>query len=98
MGGRCGDMCQGRAGAGGKADEVVGDLGDEGVVLEVACGGEDHVAGGEASGVVIEDDLLVETGDGLDGPQDGTAEGVAFPKVLGEGLVDEVVGIVLVHF
>jgi hypothetical protein len=77
---------------------VVGDLGDEGVVVEMAGGGEDHVARRETAGVVVEDDLLVEAGDSLGGAQDGAAEGVAFPEVLGEGFVDEVVGVVLVHF
>ncbi len=53
--------------------------------------------GGEAAGVKVEDDLLVEAGDGLGGAEDGTAEGVALPEVLGEGFVNEVVGVVLVH-
>ncbi len=82
---------------GGEAAEVLGDLGDEAVVVEVAGGGEDHVARGEAAGVEVEDDLLGEAGDGLDGAEDGAAERVALPEVLGEGLVDEVVGVVLVH-
>ena len=93
---RCGAR-RGVIAAGGERGEVLGDLGDEGVVVEVAGGGEDHVARGEAAGVVVEDDLLVEAGDGLDGAEDGAAEGVALPEVLGEGLVDEVVGVVLVH-
>ena len=82
---------------GRRGREVFGDLGDEGVVVEVAGGGEDHVARGEAAGVVVEDGGLVEAGDGLDGAEDGAAEGVALPEVLGEELVDEVVGVVLVH-
>ena len=97
MGGRGGDMDERGVAAGGEAAEVLGDLGDEGVVMEVAGGGEDHVARGKAAGVVVEDDVLVEAGDGLDRAQDGAAEGVALPEVLGEGFVDEIVGIVLVH-
>ncbi len=66
-------------------------------MVEVAGGGEDHVFRGEAAAVVVEDGLLREAGDGLDGAEDGPAEGVILPEVLGEGLVDEVVGVVLVH-
>ena len=84
MRGRGGDVGERGVAAGGEAAEVFGDLGDEGVVVEVAGGGEDHVARGEAAGVVVEDDLLVEAGDGLDGAEDGAAEGVALPEVLGE--------------
>ena len=85
------------AGAGGERGEGCCDLGDEGVVVEVAGGGEDHVGGGEAAGVLVEDDVLVEAGDGFGGAEDGAAEGVALPEVLGEELVDEVVGVVFVH-
>ncbi len=85
-------------GTGGERAEGGGDLGDEVVVLDVAGGGEDHVGRGEAAGVLGEDDLLVEAGDGFGGAEDGAAEGVALPEVLGEELVDEVVGVVFVHF
>ena len=98
MGGRGGSSGDGAVGCEAASEpKLVGDLGDEGVVVEVAGGGEDHVARGEAAGVVVEDDLLGEAGDGLGGAEDGAAEGVALPEVLGEGLVDEVVGVVLVH-
>src|ERR1017187_6617300 len=60
-------------------------------------GGEDHVARGEAAGVKVENDLLVEAGDGLHRSEDRAAKRMALPEVLGEGLVDEVVGVVLVH-
>ncbi len=82
---------------GGQGVEVVGYLLDEGVVVEVAGGGEDHVAGGEAVGVEAEEGGLVEARDGLGGAEDGAAEGVVLPEVLGEELVDEVVGVVFVH-
>ena len=97
VGGGRGVSGEGGAGGGGERAEVLGDLRDEGVVVEVPGGGEDHVARGEAAGVEVEDDLLGEAGDGLGGAEDGAAEGVALPEVLGEGLVDEVVGVVLVH-
>jgi hypothetical protein len=84
-------------GGGGEGAELLGDLLDEVVVVQIAGGGEDHVAGREAAGVEVEDGLLVEAGDGLDRAEDGAAEGVVLPEVLGEELVDEVVGIVLVH-
>ena len=78
----------GRGGGGVEAAEVMGYLVDEGVVIEVSGGGEDHVAGGEAAAVEVEDGGLVEAGDGADGAEDGAAEGVVFPEVLGEELVD----------
>ncbi len=85
------------AGGGGERGEGGGYLLDEVVVVEIAGGGEDHVGGGEAAGVFVEDDLLGEAGDGFGGAEDGAAEGVVGPEVLGEELVDEVVGIVFVH-
>ncbi len=70
-----------------------GYLVDEGFVVEVSGGGEDHVGGGEARVVEVEDGGLIEAGDGLDGAEDGAAEGVLLPEVLGEELVNEVVGV-----
>jgi len=84
------------AGAGRKRVEGMLNLGDEGVMVDVAGGGEDHVWWGEAAGILVEDDLLGEAADGLCGAEDGAAEGVALPEILGEELVDEVVGVVFV--
>ena len=72
------------------------DLGDESVVVEVAGCGEDHVAGCEAAGIVVEDDLLGEAGDGLGGTEDRAAEWVTLPEVMGKGFVDEIVGVILI--
>ena len=66
------------------------------VVLEIAGGGEDHVAAAETAGVVVEELLLIEAADGLGGSQDRLAEGMIFPEILREELVDEDVGIVFV--
>src|ERR1017187_4374019 len=97
MGGRGGEMDEGGVAACREAAEAFGDLGDEGVVMEVAGGGKDHVARGKAVGVIVEDGGPGEGGDSLDRAQDGAAEGVTLPEVLGKGFVDEIVGIILVH-
>src|SRR5947208_15377817 len=73
------------------------DLGDERVVVQMACRGKNHVARREAAGVVVEYDLLVEAGNRLLGPEDRSAQGVPLPEVLREGLVNEVIGFVLIH-
>ena len=52
---------------------------------------------GEAAAVMVEDRLLREAADRFDGAEDGAAEGVIFPEVLGEGLVYKIVGVVLIH-
>ena len=70
---------------------------DEGVVLEVAGGGEDHVACREALPIEADEGVLFEAADGFVGAEDGLAEGVVLPEILGKDLVDEVVGVVLVH-
>ena len=65
-------------------------------MLEIAGGGEDHVAAAETAGVIVEELLLVEAADGLRGAQDRLAERMVLPEILGEELVDEDVGIVFV--
>ncbi len=85
------------AGAGGERAEGLGNFGDEGFVLQVAGGGEEHVRRGEAAGVLGEHDGLGEGGDGFGGAEDRAAEGVAGPELLGEELMDQVVGVVLIH-
>ena len=84
--------------AGGDGGEFCCDGFDEGVVFELAGGGEDHVAAAEALAVIAEEGGLVEGGDGVCGAEDGLAEGLIFPEVLGEDFVDEDVGVVFVHF
>ena len=95
FGGR-GEVDVGRAG--GERGEFFGDGLDELVVVELSGGGEDHVAATEALAVVAEEGVLVEGGDGFRGAEDGLAEGLVFPEVLGEELVDEDVGVVFVDF
>ena len=82
--------------AGGERRKLLRHGLDELVVVQVAGGGKDHVAAVEAVAVVVEELLLVEPGDGGRGAEDGLAEGMIFPEVLGEELVDQDVGIVLV--
>jgi hypothetical protein len=97
---RCGRSVvtgEGGIGTGGEGAELILDLLHKVVVVKVAGCGEDDVARSEAAGIEVEDGLLIEARDGLDGAKDGTAEGVILPEVLGESLVYEVVGIVLVH-
>ena len=67
-------------------------------MVELSGGGEDHVAAAEALSVVAEESVLVEGGDGFGGAENGLAEGLVFPEVLGEELVDEDVGVVFVDF
>src|ERR1017187_2619571 len=92
MGGRGGEMDEGGVAACREAAEAFGNLGDEGVVVEVAGGGKDHVARGKAVGVKVEDGGPGEGGDSLDRAEDGAADCVALPEVLGKGFVDEEVG------
>ena len=47
--------------------------------------------------MLLKENLLIEARDGLRGAEDGTAERITLPELLGENLVDQVVRIVLVH-
>jgi hypothetical protein len=85
------------AAAGGERAEVACDHLDEAVVLEIAGGGKDHVAGLEPLLEEADQGVLLEATDGLAGAEDGLAERVAFPEILHEDFVDEGVGTVLVH-
>ncbi len=76
--------------------ELIGDASDEFVVVQITGSGEDHVAGAEAVAVVVEQCRLLQAGDGLGGAEDGLADGLIFPEVLGEDLVDEDVRVVFV--
>src|SRR5208283_4039860 len=71
---------------------------DEMVVVEMSGGGYDDVARGEAVGVGFEHSLALELLHGFFGSQDRLAQGVVLPEIMSEDFVDEVVGIVLVHF
>src|ERR1700733_16314375 len=61
-------------------------------------GGHDDVTGGEAVGIGIEHCLPLEALHGFFGSKDGFAEGMILPEVLGKDFVNQVIGIVLVHF
>ncbi len=63
----------------------------------MAGGGDDHVAGHETLLVKIPHRVALELLDRILGPQDGLAQRMIFPEILGEDFVDQVVGIVLVH-
>ncbi len=67
------------------------------VVVQVAGRGEDHVATVKPVAVIGKQLLPVEPGDGLRGAQDGPAQRVVLPEALREQLVDQQVGVVLVH-
>ena len=84
--------------AGAERGEVAGDQVDKFVVLQIAGGGKDHVAGVEALFEEADEGVLLEAADGFAGAEDGLAEGMVLPEALGEDFVDEAVGIVLVHF
>ena len=75
-----------------------GDQFDESVVIEIAGRGHDDVAGREAVGVGIDNRLALEALHGFFRAQDRLAQRMIFPEILGEDFVDEVVGIVFVHF
>ena len=67
------------------------------VVVQIAGRRNDHVAGRELAAVVVQDRGLIEAADRLLGAQDRLAQRMVLEEVLGEDLVHEVVGIVLVH-
>jgi len=84
--------------AGRERAEVVRDHLDEAVVLDVAGGGKDHVAGLEALLEEADESVLLEAADGFAGSEDGLTEGMTLPEILHEDFVDQGVGTVLVHF
>ncbi len=77
--------------------EMFGHQFHELLVLQMTCGGDDHVAGRKTLLVEIQHRIALELLDRVLGPQDGLAQGMILPEILGEDLVDQVVRIVLVH-
>ena len=78
--------------------EMLGHQFHELFVLQMAGGGNDHVAGRKTLFVKIQHRIALEFLDRIFGPQDRLAQGMIFPEILGKDFVDQVVGIVLVHF
>src|SRR5580704_11783630 len=60
-------------------------------------GGDDHVAGRKTLLVEIPDRIALEFLDRILGSEDGLAQRVILPEILGKDFMDQVVGIVLVH-
>ena len=56
-----------------------------------------HVVGHVVAPEVLPQRLLFQPLDAFLGPQDGFAQRVVLPEILGEYLVDQVIGVVLVH-
>src|ERR1700722_1144314 len=78
--------------------EMLDDEIDELIVVEMSGGGYDDVAGGKALGIGFADGVALELFHRFFRAQDGFAQRMIFPEVLGEDFVDEVIGIVLIHF
>jgi len=68
------------------------------LMLQMTGGGNDHVAGSKTLLVEIQHRITLELLDCIFRPQDGLAQRMVFPEILGEDFVDEVVGIILIHF
>ena len=66
-------------------------------MIQVSRRREDHIAAAEAVAVVAEELRLLQPAHRLLGSQDRLAQRMALPEVLGEDLVHQVVGVVLVH-
>src|SRR5437016_475092 len=78
--------------------EVPTDQRDEAVVIKIAGGRHDDVAGGKAVSIGVEHCVSFKALDGFLGAQDRLAQRMVLPEILGEDFVDKVVWIVLVHF
>ena len=65
-------------------------------MLQIAGGREDHVPAQEAAFVIAEELVLIELAHRGGGAQNGLAQWMILPEVLGEELVHQHVGIVFV--
>ncbi len=81
----------------GKAGKALPQQLHEIVVIQITGGGNDHVSRPELAAVVGQDRVLIESPDRILRAQDRLAQRMALEEILGEDLVYEVVGIVLVH-
>src|SRR5581483_10363306 len=70
---------------------------DEALVIDVSGCRDHHVAGIETLRVSIHHHRLLELTNRFLGAEDGLAERVIFPEILGENFVDEIIGVILIH-
>src|SRR5712672_2405693 len=70
---------------------------DKMLVVEVAGGADDKIAGSEVVSIEAGDDGPLEFLDGVARGQARQTESMILPETLGEDFMDEVVGIILVH-
>jgi hypothetical protein len=78
--------------------EFFADKANEAVVVEIAGGGDENVAGRVDALVEIEQKILAEFLDGLARAEDGFAEAVTFPEIANEGFVQDELGLIGLHF
>ena len=78
--------------------EIFRDEVDKVFVVEVAGGADDEIAGSEVVSIEAGDHRALEFSYRVARAEDRQAESVVLPETLGEDFVDEVVGIVLIHF
>src|SRR5258708_7617224 len=71
---------------------------DEVPVLEVAGGADDEIARSKVVSIKAGDDRPLEFFHGVARAQNRQTESMVLPETLGEDFVDEIVGIILVHF
>ena len=68
------------------------------IVIQMSGGRDDYISWDKALTIKIHHRVALECLDRVAGAQDGPAQRMVFPEILGEDFVDEVVGTVLVHF
>ncbi len=70
---------------------------DEAVVIQVSGGRDDEIVGHKALVIEIQQSFLLERAYRLLGAENRFAERMILPEILGEYLVDQIVGVVLIH-
>ena len=68
------------------------------IVVEVAGSTDNEIAGSEVVSIEAGDDGPLEFFYGVARAQDRQTESMVLPETLGEDFMDEVVGIILIHF
>ena len=66
-------------------------------MLQIARGAHDQIAGNKTLPIGIENTRLLELFHRLLGPENRLAQGMVLPEVLGENLVHQIIGAVLIH-